>query len=69
MKKVAQIEDPTGRLDILLSGIIEKSVQRLGDPALLAWHGRYKAYIGQILTNCFGPVESPKRRRRARASA
>jgi hypothetical protein len=69
MKKVAQLEDPTGRLDILLSGIIEKSVQRLGDPALIGWHTRYKAYIDQILTNCFGPVEGPKRRRRAHTSA
>jgi hypothetical protein len=69
MKKVAQIEDPTGRLDILLSGVIERSVQRLGDPALIGWHSRYKSYIDQVLTNCFGPVEGPKRRRRVRAGA
>ena len=69
MKKLSKVEDPTGRLDILLSGIIERSVRRLGDPALMSWHTRYKSYIDQILTNCFGPVEAPKRRRRVRASA
>jgi hypothetical protein len=66
---MAQIEDPTGRLDILLSGIIERSVKRLGDPALIGWHTRYRSYIDQILTNCFGPIEGTKRRHHARTRA